>query len=61
MTIEERNTIQAQILELATAKASRGHEYSYAFGYVFAMLTDEQIATLDEYSSKSLETLATAK
>jgi len=59
MTFEERTLIQDQLLKLAAAKSSTLiGPYSYAFGYVFAMLTDEQLTLLKETSKSGIETLA---
>ena len=50
MDYEQRNEIYKQILTFAESKAGSRGTYAYAFGYVSAMLTDEQLETLKKYS-----------
>lgn len=43
-------TTEKNILTLAEAKTNGDSTYAYAFGFVWAMLTPEQKATLDQYA-----------
>jgi hypothetical protein len=43
---EERNSILAKFEEFCKTRSVEGYHMSYAFGYVSAMLTDEQVREL---------------
>jgi hypothetical protein len=44
----DRNEILDKVLEFAKTKSSEGYHYSYAFGYISAVLTDEQLKDLEK-------------
>jgi hypothetical protein len=49
LTIAERDVILNKVLELMLKhKSSEGYHYSYAFGYISAVLTDEQLKNLEK-------------
>ena len=48
LTNAERNDILNKILEHAKNNSPEGYHYSYAFGYVSVILTDEQLKDLEK-------------
>ena len=50
MEMSERSKIHNQILEYAKEQSGKGNHYAFAFGFVFAILTDEQLKNLEKYS-----------
>jgi hypothetical protein len=48
LTEDEKNVILKRILEHAKTRGLKGYEYCYAYGYISAILTDEQFKNLSE-------------
>ena len=48
LTITERDDILNKVLEHAKKNTVQGYHYSYAFGYISAVLTDEQLKNLEK-------------
>jgi hypothetical protein len=48
MTLAERDEILNKVLEFAKKNSIEGYHYSYAFGYVSVILTDEQLKNLEK-------------
>ena len=43
-----RDEILKKVLAYAETKSSEGYHYAYAFGYISAVLTDEQLKDLEK-------------
>lgn len=48
LSIAERDVILNKLLEFSKTRTVEGFHYCYAFGYISAMLTDEQIKDLEK-------------
>ena len=48
MTLAERDEILKKVLEFSKKNSIEGYHYSYAFGYVSVILTDEQLKNLEK-------------
>ena len=44
----DRNEILKKVLAYAETKSSEGYHYAYAFGFISAVLTDEQLKDLEK-------------
>ena len=44
----DRNEILNKVLDFAKTKSSEGYHYAYAFGFISAVLTDEQLKDLEK-------------
>ena len=44
----DRNEILNKVLDFAKTKSPEGYHYSYAFGYISVVLTDEQLKDLEK-------------
>ena len=47
LTTAERDEILNKVLKHAEKEATPGYHYSYAFGYISVLLTDEQLKQLE--------------
>ena len=47
LTTAERDEILNKVLKHAEKEATPGYHYSYAFGYISVVLTDEQLKQLE--------------
>ena len=48
LSIAERDVILNKLLEFSKTRTVEGFHYCYAFGYISAMLTDEQLKDLEK-------------
>jgi hypothetical protein len=48
LTTDEKDVILNKVLEHAKTRTIQGYEYSYAFGYISAILTDKQLKDLEK-------------
>ena len=47
LTSTEKDEILKKVLKHAEKEATPGYHYSYAFGYISVLLTDEQLKQLE--------------
>ena len=48
LSTTERDAILNKVLEFAKTRTAEGYHYSYAFGYISVVLTDEQLLNLEK-------------
>jgi hypothetical protein len=48
LTSTEKDEILKKVLKYAEKQATEGYHYCYAFGYISAVLTDEQLKNLEK-------------
>jgi hypothetical protein len=46
LTYEQRKEIEQMLLDHAAEQVGKEYRYAYAFGWVFAMVSDEELADL---------------
>ena len=44
----DRDEVLNKVLEFAKTKSAEGYHYAYAFGFIGAVLTDEQLKDLEK-------------